>query len=216
MIVGLGSGTTAAEAIALLGKRVSNGLRITGVATSRATAVRAQRAGIPLINFSDRAVVDLSIDGIDEIDPVFRAIKGAGGAMLREKVIGAAAERMIAIADSSKEVAHLGTCSLPVEVLPFATGFVGSALANLGFASALRLNGMSPFVTDQGNWIIDCTGGNLVDLVDTAASIAAIPGVLAHGLFLTEIDALYVAAPGQPAVCLERNCAPAVRQRLQG
>lgn len=193
MVVGLGSGTTVAEAILLLGDRVAGGLRITAVATSRATAVLARCASIPLVDFADHTTVDLVIDGVDEIDPAFRAIKGAGGAMLREKVVGAAAIRMIAIADASKQVARLGTRPLPVEVLPFAFSFVASALADLGLVAALRSTGAKPYMTDQENWILDCTGGDLSQPDALAASIAAIPGVLGHGLFLCEIDALYVA-----------------------
>jgi ribose 5-phosphate isomerase A len=205
MVIGLGSGTTVAEAIGLLGARVAAGLCITAIATSRMTASLAKRAKIPLLDFSDKAFVDLAIDGVDEIDPACRAIKGAGGAMLREKVVGTAAGRMIAIADASKQVARLGTRPLPVEVLPFAAAFASGVLADLGVVTTLRRSGSKPYLTDQGNWIIDCTTGDLADPDALAASIAAIPGVLAHGLFLTEIDALYIAGPGPGVVCRERE-----------
>lgn len=213
MTVGLGSGTTVAQAIVLLGQRVSAGLGFVGIATSRATADLAQRANIPLQDFSSHATVHLAIDGVDEVDAALRAIKGAGGALLREKVVGAAAERMIAIADSSKQVDRLGMRPLPVEVLPFAAGFVASALADLGFATTLRAAGGEYFVTDQGNWIIDCVGGEIDEPVALAAAIAAIPGALAHGLFLTEIDALYIAGPGLAVTRRDRTALVASNSR---
>lgn len=205
MVVGLGSGTTVAAAVGLLGERVAAGLRISAIATSRATALLAQRANIPLIDFFDETTMDLAIDGVDEIDRDFRAIKGAGGAMLREKIVGTAAARMVAIADASKQVSRLGTRSLPIEVLPFAFGFVVSAIADLSLVPVLRMNGANRYRTDQENWIVDCTGGSFADPDTLAASIAAVPGVIGHGLFLTEIDALYLADAAGSVVLCERN-----------
>ena len=121
MLVGLGTGSTAAYAVESLSKRIRHGLRITAVATSQATETLARRLAVPLIPFQRLSSVDLTIDGADEIDHRFQAIKGGGGALLREKVIAAASTRVIVIVDSSKLVPQLGKFPLPVEVVPFAT-----------------------------------------------------------------------------------------------
>ena len=193
MIVGLGTGTTAAFAIEALGRRVAGGLSIVTVATSEATARAATHAGLQLRDLSGISVVDLCIDGVDEIDPKFRAIKGAGGAMLREKIVATAANRMIAIADSSKAVAHIGARPLPVEVLPDARAFVSAAIDVLGGAATMRRKpDGAATVTDQGNIILDCRFGTSTDWATLAHALAAIPGVFGHGIFLTEIDALYL------------------------
>jgi ribose 5-phosphate isomerase A len=196
MRVGLGTGTTAALAIEALARRLREGLACEAVATSEATAEQARRAGIPLLQFEDVAEIDLCIDGVDEIDPDFRAIKGAGGAMLREKIVASAAKRMIAIADQSKAVDRLGGRPLPVEVLPLARSFVARRLVELGCNPILRLAvGRQPARTDQDNVIFDCHFSVLGDLVALDRRLAAIPGVMGHGLFLTQIDVLYLGTP---------------------
>lgn len=202
MLVGLGTGSTAAFAIAALGARVAAGLRIRAVATSEASARQARGLGIEVLRFAEVAVVDLTIDGADEIDPRLFAIKGAGGAMLREKTVAAASRRMVVIADASKRVAAIGAARVPVEILPFAQA---SVLAALGEGAVLRLAGAAPYVTDNGNHIADCA----IDLADprrAAARLAAIPGVLGHGLFLDEVDAAYI-ADGGVVTRLERSLA---------
>ncbi|MFA5962636.1 MAG: ribose-5-phosphate isomerase RpiA [Sphingomonas sp.] len=193
MLVGLGTGSTAAHAIARLGEKVRAGLGIRAVVTSLASEALARAAGIPVLDFADVATLDLTIDGADEVDPDLRAIKGAGGAMLREKVVAAAARRMIVIADGSKRVARLGAAKVPVEVLPFARSFVAARLAALGARVVPR--GGGDYRTDQDNAVLDCHFAALDPVVD-AARIAAIPGVLGHGLFLDEVDAAYIAANG--------------------
>ena len=190
MIVGLGTGSTAAFAIAALGERVRAGLDVRAVATSIATEKLARDARLQLIALP--AQIDLTIDGADEIDDSCRAVKGAGGAMLREKIVAAASARMIVIADGSKRVAAIGAAKVPVEVLPFAQGFVAARLASLGGAPVLRAG----FVTDQDNHILDCHFPADIDHAILALEIAAIPGALGHGLFLTEVDAAYIAADG--------------------
>jgi ribose 5-phosphate isomerase A len=190
MVVGLGTGSTAAFAIEALGEQVRGGLAISAVATSLATERAARAVGIPLIDLP--AQIDLTIDGADEIDDACRAIKGAGGAMLREKIVAAASTRMLVIADGSKHVRHIGAAKIPVEILPFAESFVAARLAGLGGAPVLRAG----FVTDQGNRILDCCFAVDLDKPALAAEIAAIPGALGHGLFLTEVDAAYIAAGG--------------------
>ena len=187
MLVGIGTGSTVAFAIEALGRRRLEGLRITAVATSLRSEAAALAVGIPVLDFARVDTVDLCIDGVDEIDPQFRAIKGGGGAMLREKIVAAAAGRMIAIADAGKRVAQLGAVPLPLEVLPFARAFVSRRVAELGSVPTIR-----DAVTDQGNIIIDCAFGSIADTSALAAQLSAIPGVLGHGLFLEEIYVLYL------------------------
>lgn len=197
MRVGLGSGSTVAFAIAAIGRRLAEWPRATFFSTSQRTTNAARDAGIPIARFADQAEIDLAIDGVDEIDPQFSAIKGGGGAMLREKVIASAAQRMVAIADGSKRVAALGKAPVPVEILPLARGFVAARATALGADPALRMTGAGKeFRTNQGNLILDCHFGAIADPAALAAALQAIPGALGHGLFLTEIDAAYIAADG--------------------
>jgi ribose 5-phosphate isomerase A len=193
MIVGIGTGSTVAFAIAALAERCRSGLSMIGVATSLRSDAAARAAGIPMIDFADRDMVDLAVDGVDEIDGDFRAIKGGGGAMLREKIVAAAATRMIAIADASKQVRHLGVAAVPVEVLPFALGLVRRRVADLGGTPSLRsATDGSPYRTDQDNAVLDCAFGPIQFPDRLARNLADIPGVVGHGLFLDEIDALFV------------------------
>lgn len=191
MLVGLGTGSTAAFAIAALGRRVGAGLRISAVATSRATEAAARVAGIAVVDFAAVAAIDLAIDGVDEIDAQCFAIKGAGGAMLREKTVASAARRMVAIADGSKRVDAIGRAAVPVEVLPFARASVVARLERLGAAVTVRAG-----LSDNANLIADCRFATLDDPIALATAIAAIPGALGHGLFLDEIDAAYIAHEG--------------------
>lgn len=202
MLVGLGTGTTAAFAIRVLGDRVAAGLAIRAVATSDASAALARDCGIEVIDFAEVRRVDLTIDGADEIDPQCRAIKGAGGAMLREKVVAAASRRMIVIADGSKRVEVLGAARVPVEILPFARA---SVLAVLGDEAKLRMAADRPFRSDGGNLVADCRF-DLSDPDATARWLDSIPGVLGHGLFLDEVDAAYIATAGV-VTRLERDTA---------
>lgn len=196
MLVGLGTGSTARHAIDAVGARVAKGLRLRAVATSLASARQAQALGIALLDMADTAAVDLTIDGADEIDAALVAIKGAGGAMLREKVVAAASTRMVVIADASKRVAALGAAPLPVEVAPFALASVARRAAALGATPVLRMTGGGPYRTDQDNLVLDCRFGSIDDPAALAAALQAIPGAVAHGLFLDEVDAAYVAAAG--------------------
>lgn len=192
MRVGLGTGSTAAFAVAALARRVAEGLRIEAVATSDATARAAFAGGIVVRDFAEYAQLDLAIDGADEIDGALRAIKGAGGAMLREKCVAAAAKRFVVIADGSKRVARIGAAAVPVEVLPFARTFVTDRLEALGAAVTIRAD----YETDNGNLVADCRFADLSDPRTLAEAIARIPGALGHGLFLDEVDAAYVATDG--------------------
>lgn len=193
MLVGLGTGTTAGFAIAALGERVSAGLKVTTVATSLATRHAAEAAGLTVLPFDQLARLDLAIDGADEIDPQLRAIKGKGGAMLREKIVAAAADRMIVMVDAAKQVPRLGNAALPVEILPFAAGFVSRRVEHLGATVSRRMAGGGAYRTDQGNLVLDCRFGAIADPAALATALSAIPGMLGHGLFLDEIDTAYVA-----------------------
>jgi ribose 5-phosphate isomerase len=192
MLVGLGTGSTAAFAIQALGDRVAQGLQIRAVVTSEASGKLARELGIEIFDFATTAHVDLTIDGADEIDSRCFAIKGAGGAMLREKIVAAASARMVVIADGSKRVDRIGAAKLPVEVLPFAIAYVMRVLTDMAAAPKIRDN----YRTDQGNLVIDCHFATLEDPRATAATLAAIPGILGHGLFLDEVDAAYIATNG--------------------
>ena len=205
MTVGLGTGSTAGFVIQQIGERVRTGLRIIGIPTSIATAALAKVAGITTRDFGDLEVIDLAIDGIDAIDPQLRAIKGRGGAMLREKIVATAAVRMIVVGDASKSVATLAATLLPVEVLPFSLAFVAKTLGSLGVHAVLRLRGDgTPWFTDQRNVVVDCDISGCADVAAINAALVAIPGVLGHGLFLSEIDALYLGLPEGTVVYRER------------
>ena len=193
MLVGLGTGSTAAYAVKSLSDRIRHGLRVTAIATSQATETLARRLAVPLIPIQRLSAVDLTIDGADEINHRFQAIKGGGGALLREKVIAAASTRVIVIVDSSKLVHQLGKFPLPVEVVPFATDFVRARLAELGAQVTLRALEGTPCLTDQGNHILDAALDEISRPMEIAAAIAAIPGVVEHGLFLDEIDTIMIA-----------------------
>ena len=196
MLVGLGTGSTAAFAIRGLGERVAQGLTIRAVATSEASAALARSVGIEVLDFTDVDTVDLTIDGADEIARDCTAIKGAGGAMLREKVVATASRRMVVIADGSKRVSTLGAAKLPVEVTPFARAFVMRRLQDMGSIPTIRMENGKPYLTDSSNIILDCTGWRHGAIETTAAVLDALPGVVGHGLFLTEVDAAYIAEGG--------------------
>jgi ribose 5-phosphate isomerase A len=193
MLVGLGTGTTAAYAVKELARKVAMGLRVTATATSKATEALSSSLGIRLTPFDALTRVDLTIDGADDIDPFLRAIKGGGGALLREKVVATASDRMIVVVDSSKPVETLGRSKLPVEVLPFAAAFVAHELEGLGFAVVRRMKSDGKdFLTDQSAFIFDLTCGTIADPIGLAATLDVIPGLIGHGLFLDEIDTVMI------------------------
>ncbi|RZM25858.1 MAG: ribose 5-phosphate isomerase A, partial [Sphingomonas sp.] len=167
---------------------------------------------VRVIDFADVDTIDLAIDGVDEIDPALRAIKGGGGAMLREKIVASAARRMIAIADASKPVARLGARPVPVEVLPFARALAMRRLGELGAVPTLRMVGDAPYRTDQGNIVVDCDFGLIGDPERIAAALQALPGVLGHGLFIGEIHVIYVGTLRG----VERHDRPDVRLSVTG
>ena len=163
MLVGLGTGSTAAKFVDLLGQRVKAGLEVTCVPTSEATRLQAERLGIPLTTLDDMPFLDLTVDGADELDAELRLIKGGGGALLREKIVAMASERMIVIADASKRVGTLGKFPLPVEVVRFGLTatrtLIGAVATDVGCTGEIKLRltkDGQPFVTDSGNVIFDC------------------------------------------------------------
>jgi ribose 5-phosphate isomerase A len=206
MRVGLGSGSTVAFAIAAIGRRLGKWPSASFFSTSQATWRAANEAGVSIGRFADVSELDLAIDGVDEIDPRFCAIKGAGGASLREKVVASAARRMVVIADVSKRVAVLGKAPVPVEILPFARSFAQARLVALGADPVLRMATDRAYRTNQGNLILDCHFGAIPEPEKLAIAIQAIPGALGHGLFLTEVAAAYIADKGI-VTKMERNTA---------
>jgi ribose 5-phosphate isomerase A len=204
MLVGIGTGSTVAFAIRAIAARLPDLRKTIFFATSIATEQAARDVGIPIGRFALASRLDLTIDGADEIDPGLRVIKGAGGALLREKIVAEASERMVVIADASKRVERLGAVPLPVEVLPFARSFVAARLAALGAEPVLRMAEEGPRRSDQGNIIFDCHFVSFPDPVDLAVALQAIPGVMGNGLFLREVDAAYV-ADGGTVTKMERN-----------
>ena len=162
-VIGLGSGSTAAYFIRLLGERVKAGLKVRGVATSLQSEQLARQCGIPLTTLDEVPAVDIDFDGADECDPQLQLIKGGGGALLREKVVASVAKKFVVLADSSKQVAVLGGCPLPVEVVPFAHAAVSRKITDLGGSATLRRKAGGAFTTDNGNYILDCRFGQIAD-----------------------------------------------------
>lgn len=192
MTVGLGTGSTAYFAIASLGARVAEGLSIRGIPTSRQSHDLALKFGIPLTDLGESPVVDVTIDGADEVDPAFNLTKGGGGALLREKIVAAASTLEIIVADVSKMKSTLGVFPLPVEVVVFGWQATERCLADLGCSSSRRSTEGEPFLTDNGNYVIDCPFGTIPDPPSLEARINAIPGVIACGLFCGLTDRVLV------------------------
>lgn len=185
MIVGLGTGSTAAHAVRLLGQRVREGLDIRGVPTSAATRRLALSEGIPLTGFEEVSRIDLALDGTDEFDPELRLIKGGGGALLFEKIVACAAERFVVFCEAKKEVAALGAFPLPVEVIPFGWELVAARIRALGGEPRLRTNADGTvFRSDAEHYILDVSFGVIREPEALAEALDRITGVVEHGLFL--------------------------------
>jgi ribose 5-phosphate isomerase A len=187
MVVGLGSGTTATLAVDAIGKRVKEGLRITGVPTSEKTAAQARELNIPLIELDDTVAIDITIDGADEVETgTLNLIKGGGGNQLREKLVAVASARLLIVVDETKVVRHLGSrFPIPVEVVRFGWQTTAKRLRNLGANPRLRLdaNGQA-FVTDGGNYILDCAYGPIASPGVLQSQLDSVVGVVEHGLFI--------------------------------
>jgi ribose 5-phosphate isomerase A len=198
MVIGLGSGTTATQMIYALGRRIQGGLKITGaVATSHASEDLARKLGIPLTDLDTHPLLDLDIDGADEIDQQLRLIKGGGGALLREKIVVSSARRFIVIGDVTKRVALLGQHTpLPVEAVPFAATPVIKHLEALGATVRLRQSGENVFFTENCNIILDCFFANGInDPAELDARIHNIVGVVETGLFLGMAERAIIGGP---------------------
>jgi len=201
MRLGIGTGSTAEEFVRLLAQKVAAGMSIVGVPTSERTARLCAELGVPLSTLDETPVLDLTIDGADEIDPDLSLVKGGGGALLREKIVAATSARMIVIADETKLVETLGRFPLPIEVNRF--GLKATEIAIVDGASelglvgplTLRMTGDEPFVTDGGHLIIDASFGRIPDARALSDMLHAIPGVVEHGLFLGLADLAVIAGP---------------------
>jgi ribose 5-phosphate isomerase A len=196
MVVGLGSGSTAAFAVEALARRHRQGLRFVGIPTSERTAAQAAAAGIPLTSLDEHRQIDLTIDGADEVERgTLNLIKGLGGALLREKIVAAASRRLAIIVDGAKLVDRLGTrAPVPVEVVAFGLEATRAALEGLGASARLRLSSAGePFVTDSGNRILDCSFGPIADPARLEERIRRVVGVVESGLFIGRADPVFVA-----------------------
>jgi ribose 5-phosphate isomerase A len=212
MTLGLGTGSTAALFVDLLGRRSRDeSLKVTCVPTSEATRAQAEALGIFLVSLDQQPFLDLTVDGTDEIDDELRLIKGGGGALLREKIVATASESMVVIADHTKRVATLGAFPLPVEVARFGLAATRNMIDVLAsdvgctgeIALRLKADG-SPFITDGGNFILDCAFGSIDDPEALDEALKLVPGVMESGLFLGIADAAIIAGP-DGVVVLERE-----------
>jgi ribose 5-phosphate isomerase A len=189
-VIGIGTGSTAEEFVRLLAAAVADGLVVTGVPTSERTATLCRELGVALTSLDETPHLALTVDGADEVGPELALIKGGGGALLREKIVAAASDRLVVIADESKVVETLGRFPLPIEVNRFGFGAtqraIGEAVGGLGLEGDLRLRmaGDEPFLTDGGHWIVDASFGRIPDPRALSHVLHAIPGVVEHGLFL--------------------------------
>ena len=201
MIVGLGTGSTAYYFVAELGRRIKEeGLQITAVTTSRVTYEQAEGLGIPLKAIDDVEVVDLTIDGADEVDPALNGIKGGGGALLMEKIVATNSKDCIWIVDESKQVETLGAFKLPVEVVQYGAENLFRHFEKKGYSPAYRERDGQRFVTDQGNFIIDLDLKVIPDAEALAEELDRTVGVVDHGLFLGMVSKVIVGTPEGPKI----------------
>jgi ribose 5-phosphate isomerase A len=185
MTVGLGTGSTAYWAIEMIGEKVKrHELDIKAIGTSKRSEEQARGLGIPISSFADIDQIDITIDGADETDENLNLIKGGGGALLREKIVASNSRQLIIIVDESKLVKHLGKFPLPVEVIGFGYEKVFKKLQSLGCIPNLRSNNEQPYITDNGNYIIDCAFGEILNPAELHERINAIVGVVENGLFI--------------------------------
>lgn len=212
MRLGLGSGSTSAWFVRLLGARMKQtGLRIEGVPTSNDTARLAEDLGIPLIRLDDVEMLDLTVDGADEFDPALNLIKGGGAALLREKIVAAASRRLVILTDGSKRVPRLGAFPLPVEVIrfgwPTTRRAIEAVLARFDLAGSpigIRPGADGPLVTDEGHHILDLRLGVIPDVLGLAQALNMIPGVVEHGLFVGMADCVILGRADGSAETLRR------------
>jgi ribose 5-phosphate isomerase A len=184
-VVGLGTGSTATYFIRLLAEKVKAGLRVRGIPTSERSRELASSMGVPLTALDECQDIAVTVDGADEVDPQLRLIKGGGGALLHEKIVASATRQLVIVADASKRVPTLGRFPLPVEVIKFAQAMVAKKIAALGAQVSLRRRpDGSPFLTDENNYILDCSFGQIADPDGLARRLSDMPGIVEHGLFI--------------------------------
>ncbi|MGH7033726.1 MAG: ribose-5-phosphate isomerase RpiA [Stellaceae bacterium] len=207
MVVGLGSGSTAELALEALAARMAQGLRVAGIPTSERSAALARRLGIPLTDFGEHRRLDLAIDGADQVErSTLNLVKGRGGALLREKIVASAADRMIVVVDETKLVGRLGgAMPLPVEIVAFGWQTVLERLAAIGCAPQLRFAARQPFATDGGNYIADCVFAAGIDAPAIEAQLSAITGVVETGLFIGLASKVVVGRPSGVEVIGRKN-----------
>ncbi|HJT20623.1 MAG TPA: ribose-5-phosphate isomerase RpiA [Nitrospira sp.] len=203
MIVGLGTGSTARHVVIALGERVRGGMKLRGVPTSQETAALARQSGISLIDTDDRWVLDVAIDGADQVDPAFNLIKGGGGALLKEKIVAASAKQFIVLVDYTKRVSVLGgSFPLPVEIIPFGWGSTAREIeARTHGRVVLRERGGTPFQTESGNFIVDVHLPRIERPKELESTLSIIPGVVESGLFVGRTDVLIVGTPEGVETC---------------
>jgi ribose 5-phosphate isomerase A len=193
-IVGLGTGSTAAYFIQLLGEQVKNGLNVRAIPTSDRSREQAASLGIPLTTLDEFQQIDVTVDGADEVDPQLRLIKGGGGALLREKIVASATKQLVIVADASKRVPVLGKFPLPVEVIKFAQALITKRIEALGAKVELRRDDTGkPFLTDENNYILDCHFEKIRGADGLANKLSDMPGVVEHGLFIGMAAVILVA-----------------------
>ncbi len=193
-IVGLGTGSTAAYFIQLLGDAVKNGLRVRGIPSSVRSREQAASLGIPLTTLDECQEIDVTVDGADEVDPELRLIKGGGGALLREKIVASATKQLVIVADATKRVPMLGRFPLPVEVIKFAQAVVVKKIEALGAKVSVRREAEGrPYLTDENNHILDCRFEQISDADRLARQLSDMPGVVEHGLFIGMASVVLVA-----------------------
>ncbi len=194
MVVGLGTGSTAKHMVMALGEKVRSGMQLRGVPTSQETATLAREQGIPLIDADNAWVIDVAIDGADQVDPAFNLIKGGGGALLKEKIVSASAKQFIVLVDQTKRVPALGgSFPLPIEVIPFGWGSTARAIEGLTKSSViLRERNGSPFHTEAGHVILDVHLARIDNPRELEIALTLIPGVVETGLFVGRTDLLIV------------------------
>jgi len=204
MVVGLGTGSTVYYTILKIGEMIKQGMKVQGVATSVQTEKLAEEQGIPLLTLDEVDSIDVAIDGADEIDHHFYAIKGGGGALLREKIIAKASNKFIVVADSKKVVQKLGSFPLPVEVVPFGVRKTESYIQRFGCQTVLRMKGDTPYVTDNGNYIIDCTFDVIADPKQLEKDLNNITGVVENGLFIDMVKDVITINEDKQAILLDK------------
>ena len=204
-IVGLGTGSTAKFVVEGLAEMVRAGMKVQCIPTSVRTRDLAASLGITLTTLEQHPHINVTIDGADEFDPQLNLTKGGGGALLREKIVASASDKLVIIADSTKQVPMLGAFPLPVEVIPFAETLIAQRITEFGAAVKLRMSADGkPFITDEGHHILDCKFAQIPDPPELARQLECMPGIVEHGLFVGMADVVIV-GKGDGVIELERN-----------